>query len=192
MHRITLLSFRFHFTLSRKVDITVEFSCSHFLGYSSMYFPLKSFIELIFFHHFGCWITYSTFQFLFGSSTRVIRYTHCWDVNFVFNLNFGLVLSTIHLAESRRVQAIVCFIQVCELRSAEHLIKSVPEICQCAISHYVCLSTWCNWYKVFWKLFLPSIRLDNGLVQSCPVDSFGSRCNFLDQSTGVALCIPFQ
>ena len=54
-HRFMNLSFRVHFDLSRKVDITTECSCSNFVQLCSKYFIRLLFIKLFFFRYSLFW-----------------------------------------------------------------------------------------------------------------------------------------
>ena len=66
-HRLINLSFRVHFSLSRKVDITTECSCSKFVIFYSKYFLRLLFIKLVFFRCNSFQMLWLNFLTLFSS-----------------------------------------------------------------------------------------------------------------------------
>ena len=116
---------RVYFTLSRKVDITIEFSCTIFARFVWLYSLLEMFIELIFFHQAS-----SRKHFFVPNSIHFVHmsdwYTYCFDANFLVNSSvlFKSILGFTWLHQDAFVILFIA-IQKSLLNSAELLLKSV-------------------------------------------------------------------
>ena len=100
MYRIKTLSFGVQFTLSRNVDVKIKFSFSLFVSFGSLYFLLKLFIDLIFFHHVGWRMLFSIFHFKVNHAK--LRYEYLIQLKCSHHIP-----SSVHLIESGRVHCSV-------------------------------------------------------------------------------------
>ena len=136
-----IFSFRFHFSPSRKIDITMEYSCpkftrSKFFGSFSLslFFPLLQFLNALI--HFVI--------FIYSVHRRESVHTLLGPGIPVKFKYFIPVLSTVHLVESGRAQCSVSFVPISDLQSAEHLFKTVRGLFQSVIRRDYRLSIDCT------------------------------------------------